>query len=98
MKIAFDVDGTLIHLTDDMPRRDVVDMLITLSTNGNEITVWSGGGKDYARVWVKRLFLDRYVTHIMEKPMHAAREGISTGIDVCFDDETVELATVNIKL
>lgn len=95
--IAFDVDGTLITF-DDQPRREIINMLIALSSAGNEITVWSGGGKEYASVWVRRLFLDRFVTHIDEKPLHAAKEGLGPFVDIAFDDEAVDLGKINVRL
>lgn len=98
MKIAFDVDGTLISYPDDQPRRDIVDMLITLRMCGHHIIVWSGGGKEYAEVWAKRLFLIPYVQEIMEKPLQTARIDGGTFADICFDDEEVKLATVNVRV
>src|SRR5207245_2620268 len=78
VKTGFDIDGCLITL-DDQPGRDVIDTLIFLSSECHcEITVWSGGGKDWAAIWVRRLFLDRYVTHIQEKPIHRAKAGEGT--------------------
>lgn len=96
MKIAFDVDGTLISFPDDQPRRNIIEMLITLRMSGHDIIVWSGGGKEYAEVWVKRLFLAPYVQLVMEKPLHRIDEGPFA--DICFDDEEVKLATVNVRV
>lgn len=98
MTVAFDVDGTLITF-DDQPRRDVMDTLILLSSVcGCEITVWSGGGKEYADVWVRRLFLQRYMTNISEKPIHLSKEGEGPFVDIAFDDEVVTFGKVNIRV
>ena len=84
------VDGTLIDF-DDNPRWDVIEMLKTLSVK-HTIIVWSGGGKDYARVWVDRLFLRDFVTESRDKPLKMAPVNIS------FDDEDVALASVNVRI
>jgi len=70
---AFDIDGTLIKngSTDrqhglvndgDVPIVHQINTLIVLSTYKNiRIVVWSGGGKQYAEMWGKRLCIDTYV-------------------------------------
>ena len=93
--IAFDVDGTLIG-DKDIPRWNIVDMLKTLHMAGHTIIVWTGGGKDYAEVWVKRLFLQDFVHSCRMKPI--SEETMLDEVDLCFDDEDVLLATVNIKV
>lgn len=93
--IAFDVDGTLIR-SDESPRWDIIAMLKTLqlSGGGNRIIVWSGGGKDYADLWVRRLFLKEYVDEIRSKPMGEDYKKP----DIAFDDEEVDLGIVNIRV
>jgi len=80
--IAFDVDGTLIkNETDDFRhgvpgKNDVpiihqINTLQVLSTYKNiRIVVWSGGGKQYAETWGKRLGLDKYVWRYASKLEH----------------------------
>ena len=63
--IAVDVDGTLID-EHDYPRYEVIDLVIKLSAYCN-IHVWSGGGHEYARHWVDRLGLTRYVKSVGAK-------------------------------
>lgn len=92
--ICFDVDGTLITYEDE-PRWNIIDMLKTLSEK-HKIIVWSGGGKDYAEVWVKRLFLQKYVSEVRMKPLR--EEDMLEDVDICFDDEDVKLATINVKI
>lgn len=78
--IAFDVDGTLIRNTnpatrvhgqpdnDDVPIVHQINTLQVLSTYKNiKIVVWSGGGKQYAEMWGKRLGLDKYVWRYASK-------------------------------
>lgn len=65
--IAFDVDGTLI---DDQDRMNVrtVRLLTDLAHMKNvDIVVWSGGGQDYAEMWVRRLGLSKYVKRCYDK-------------------------------
>ena len=101
MKIAFDVDGTLITLSNDRPRWDVIDMLRTLKKCGHTITVWSGGGKDYADMWVRRLFLEDAVDEICGKPLIAplvdGKERVHF-CDIAFDDEQVLLGKINVRV
>lgn len=108
MTIAFDVDGTLVTYN-DKPRWDIIELLKILSKY-NTVIVWSGGGKDYAEMWTRKLFLDEFVSSCHTKPI--GLEGIKKNffydgkekplskneVDICFDDELVNLAKVNIKV
>jgi hydroxymethylpyrimidine pyrophosphatase-like HAD family hydrolase len=89
--IAFDVDGTLID-KDDKPRKEVIALLRALA-NGNEIIVWSGGGKSYADMWVNRLNLGEFVYQTASKIGIAQKD-----IDLAIDDQDVKLGLYNIKL
>lgn len=80
--VAFDVDGTLIKnagvdrehgipSNDDVPIMHQINTLIVLSTYKNiKIVVWSGGGKQYAETWGRRLGLDKYVWRYASKLEH----------------------------
>lgn len=91
-RIAFDVDGTLIHKTrdGDVPRYDVIDTLLHFVKWGNTVFVWSGGGKDYAEMWVRKLGLPNSV-RVIEKNK-------SFGIDLAFDDQEADLAVVTVQV
>lgn len=77
--IAFDVDGTLIRnadggrthgvvSNDDVPIVHQINTLQVLSHCKNvRIVVWSGGGKNYAETWGRRLGLDQYVWRYASK-------------------------------
>lgn len=77
--VAFDVDGTLIlnetgdHTpgvpnNDDVPQVHIINTLQVLSKFKNvRIVVWSGGGKEYAETWVRRLGLEKYVWRVQGK-------------------------------
>jgi len=79
---AFDIDGTLIRngsadrqhgvVNDgDVPIVHQINTLMVLSTYKNiRIVVWSGGGKQYAEMWGKRLGLDKYVWRYASKLEH----------------------------
>lgn len=77
--VAFDVDGTLVKnagidrehgipSNTDVPIMRQVTLLQILSTFKNvDIVVWSGGGKQYAEVWGKRLGIDKFVWRYASK-------------------------------
>ena len=77
--VAFDVDGTLITnndservhgvpSNDEVPHVPIINMLATFSRFKNvKIVVWSGGGKEYAETWGRRLGLDKYVWRYASK-------------------------------
>lgn len=92
MIISYDVDGTLVTYN-NKPRWDIIEMLKTLSKY-HTVIVWSGGGKDYAEMWVRKLFLQDYV-----RSAHGKNDDdMKDYVDVCFDDENVDLAKINIKV
>ena len=86
--VAFDVDGTLID-DEDRPRADIIEKLVWHKQQGDYVVVWSGGGLVYARHWVSRLCLDRYVDAVWPKlkgrPVH-----------ITYDDQIVKLGVENI--
>lgn len=81
---AFDVDGVLIRNVDatrvpgipvngDVPIVHQINTLQVLSTYKNiRIVVWSGGGKQYAETWGRRLGLDKFVWRYASKLEHEA--------------------------
>ena len=90
MKIAFDVDGTLIQQgfeSEDTPRYDVINMFKMFENLGWEMYVWSGGGYDYAKRWSEKLGLKAEI----------AVKG-SFVPDIAVDDMEVELGKVNIRV
>lgn len=93
MRIAFDVDETLITTSahgDTIPNFKVLQILHNLYDLGCDIYVWSGGGIDYAELWARRLGLWGMVSII-------PKDG-NFNMDICFDDMEVNLAKVNIKV
>lgn len=89
--IAFDVDGTLID-SDDNPNWRITELLRIFSTFKNvHIVVWSGGGREYAKMWVRRLELEQYVWKCISKTF----PGFSP--DIVIDDQAAcELGLINL--
>ncbi len=91
--IAFDVDGTLIDSEGHTNRRQV-DLLIALAHMKNtEIVVWSGGGKDYAEMIVRKLDLEKYVDKCADKN----HMGLEDGKHVFNPDMTPDIAVDDIQ-
>ena len=102
MKIAFDIDDTLllhnveahngvfVPTGETIPNYELIQVLKWFRKNGNDIYFWSAGGQDYCETMVKRLGLQND-GKVIEKKMNS-------GIDICFDDQEVMLAEVNIQV
>ena len=95
MKIAFDVDDTLIvpsvatGLDRDTPNYDTIAIYKWFQSQGHHMIIWSGSGVDWARTWADKLGLNPDEIRIKQK---------SNDVDIAFDDCDVELAKVNIKV
>lgn len=95
MKIAFDVDDTLIiprivtDLPVDTPSYDTIAIYRWFQSQGHHMIIWSGGGPDYARMWAEKLGLKPDEIRVKEK---------GEDVDVCFDDCIVDLAKTNIRV
>lgn len=89
--VYFDIDDTLID-SQDRPRWHVVGFLYFFveETNAN-VAIWSGGGKDYAEMWHRRLGLPKEVGAW-------AKYSLNKNANVlCFDDETdFDMGTMNL--
>jgi len=101
--IAFDVDGTLIDSEGNTNWR-ITDLLRNLSRFKNiEIVVWSGGGKDYAEMIVRKLGLEKYVKRCASKN-HLGKDSEGKHIfdpefkpDIAIDDiQDCELGLINL--
>jgi len=95
MKIAFDVDDTLIippcvnGLDIDTPSYETIVLYKWFQNQGHQMIVWSGSGIDWAKRWAEKLGLQPCEIRVKEK---------SEDIDICFDDCNVDLAKVNVKV
>jgi len=97
LKIAFDVDDTLILptvVTDfdrDVPNYETIAIYKWFQAQGNYMIIWSGGGKDYAEMWAEKLGLE--ADEIMAKDTR-----MKDKIDIAFDDCEIDLAKVNVRV
>ncbi len=93
MKCLFDVDGTLITF-EDKPQYHIIKILRSLHSIGVDIYVSSGGGVEYAEMWLRRLKLD----HLTVKVLPKGPELMEYGFDLSFDDEKVQWAKLNLQV
>lgn len=105
---AFDVDGTLIKNgpaerqhgvvnEGDVPRVEWINTLMVLSTAKNiRIVVWSGGGKQYAEMWGKRLGLDKYVWRYASKLEHEQLKTMCDHLTAVDDIQATRLGDSNV--
>lgn len=94
MKIAFDVDDTLItpsvaiDWAQDTPSYEVISIYKWFESQGCHMIVWSGGGIEYAKRWADKLGLK---AEVREKKK-------SDDVDIAFDDCEVDLGKVNVRV
>lgn len=90
-RIAFDVDGTLIKMGayGDVPRFEIVALARFFINAGHTVFVWSGGGKEHAENWAKKLGLWPEA-RVIEK------RADTYDIDIAFDDHATQLAKVDV--
>jgi trehalose-6-phosphatase len=93
VKIAFDVDDTLITMNEageNVPRYEIITILSALYTMTDAtIIVWSGSGVDWATRWTEKLGISDIVVVIPKG---------SEEVDIAFDDQEVTLGKVNLQI
>ena len=95
MKIAFDIDDTIIvpsvatGLDRDTPNYDTIALYKWFQVQGHWMILWSGSGIDWAKTWGEKLALFPNEIRIKEK---------SLDVDIAFDDCDVDLAKINVKV
>lgn len=95
MKIAFDIDDTLIipavatGMYRDTPNYETIAILRWFQAQGHEIILWSGSGMDWAKTWGEKLGLMPFTVQMKQADKDVA---------ICFDDCDVNLAAVNIRV
>jgi len=93
MKIAFDVDDTLIipsvatGYDRDTPNYETIALFKWFQAQGHKMIIWSGSGVDWAKTWAEKLGLEAEIR----------RKG-DIKVDIAFDDCDVNLGTVNVKV
>jgi hypothetical protein len=96
--VFFDVDDTLIipacatGFPVDTPNYENIAVYKWFQKQGCWMGIWSGGGKDYAKHWAKKMGLvaDEY----MNKKDLNRREDV----DIAVDDCEISLAKVNVRV
>lgn len=98
MKIAFDVDDTILVPSivsgngisgDNVPNYEVIAVYRFFQSQGHHMIIWSGSGIDWAKRWGQKFGLEPFEVRMKQK---------SEDVDICFDDCTVDLAKVNVKV
>ncbi len=94
MRIAFDIDDTLIIPSvvtgdRDTPNYDTIAIYKWFQAQGHTMILWSGSGLDWARTWGEKLGLAPFEVIMKDK------RGC---VDIAFDDCDVDLAKVNVKV
>lgn len=92
MRIAFDVDDTLIIPSvvtgnRDVPNYETIAVFKWFEAQGNEMIIWSGSGLDWASTWAEKLGLNAQIIRKGSEP-----------VDIAFDDMVVDLAKINIRV
>lgn len=95
MKVAFDIDDTLIvpavatGFDRDTPNYDTIALYKWFQAQGYEMILWSGSGMDWTQTWGEKLGLAPFTVRRKEK---------SEDVDIAFDDCEVDLARVNVRV
>lgn len=94
MKIAFDIDDTIITPSvvtgdRDVPNYETIAVYKWFQAQGNQMILWSGSGMDWAETWGSKLGL---------QPFSVQPKQFDPAIDIAFDDCDVNLAKVNVKV
>lgn len=94
MRVAFDVDDTLItpaninNFDRDTPNYENIAIFRWFQAQGHDMIIWSGGGMDWAKTWADKLGLKATILPKEKNPQ----------VDIAFDDCDVDLAKVNVKV
>jgi len=95
MKIAFDVDDTLIIPSvvtgnENAPNYSTIAIYKWFQAQGYEMVIWSGSGIDWAEAWGHKLGLEPFEV----RPKDSCYEDVL----IAFDDCDVELGIANVKV
>lgn len=97
MRIAFDVDDTLIvprvatGFDYETPNYETIAIYKWFQAQGHEMIIWSGSGIDWAKTWGEKLGLAPFTVRTKEKAAWGE-------VDIAFDDCDVVLGRVNVKV
>jgi hypothetical protein len=95
MKIAFDIDDTLIIPSvvtgnRDIPNFDTIAIYRWFQAQGYEMVLWSGSGCDWAQTWGEKLGLEPFEVRV--------KSADYDDILIAFDDCDVLLGIANVKV
>lgn len=95
MKIAFDIDDTLIIPSvvtgdRDVPNYETIAIYRWFQAQGYTMILWSGSGIDWAKTWGEKLGLQPFEVRVKSMDYD--------DVLIAFDDCDVKLATANIKV
>ncbi len=95
MRIAFDIDDTLIVPSvvtwdRDTPNYENIALYKWFQAQRHTMILWSGSWTDWAKTWWEKLGLQPDAILIKEKEGNA--------VDIAFDDCDVDLAKINVKV
>ncbi len=80
-----------------MPIVHQINTLAVLSTYKNiRIVVWSGGGKQYAEQWGRRLGIDQYVWRYASKLEHKELKAMCSTLIAIDDIQSTQIGDVNL--
>ncbi len=81
---------------------DMIQLLRWYQKNGDRVIVWSAGGVDYTTNFVNKFRLQEDgPIEVIEKRLYvpATVVGVKVySVDICYDDQEVNLAKVNIRV
>ncbi len=113
LKVAFDVDDTLIIPSvvtgnRDIPNYETIAIYRWFQAQGCHMIIWSGSGMDWAQTWGEKLGLqpDEIRPKVLPTSLCSAHKDrhpdchicYATDVDIAFDDCDVRLGKVNIKV
>lgn len=93
---CFDIDGTLID--NEEKHVNTIKLLAALGEQkwkNCKVVVWSGGGQDYAKTFVRRLGLEGHVDMVMSKMNHQQLRDQGYKIVAVDDIQDTRLGDVN---
>jgi hydroxymethylpyrimidine pyrophosphatase-like HAD family hydrolase len=93
---CFDIDGTLINGDEKYP--NTIKLLVVLAEQkwkNVKVVVWSGGGREYAETFVRRLGLENHVDMLMGKLEHPVLTKMGYKIVAVDDIQDTRLGIVN---
>lgn len=85
--IYIDCDDTLYHCKDDGSWE--FDSNILEIIRHNPVVIWSGGGKDYASMWLNRV--ENYLGYKLDACASAKVVTLPVVGDVCIDDQPISV-------